>query len=359
MKSIFQRWLLPGLVFQSICIAGGYATGREIAEFFLQYGPVNGLLGLLIPATILISLSAMIAFELARITKSYDYRGFLKQLLGRGWFLYEITYMIAVVLVLSVVGAAIGTLASESLNIPGYIGTAVLLLTIVLLTVNGTRVIEGVMSAWSFVLYGVYVVIVVMSVVNFGPEIKSALADNPGKDGWFLSGLRYGSLQLSLLPAILFATTHIKTRKDAFIAGTLAGPLFLVPGVLFFIAMLAHYPVIMDRPVPVTLVLEALGSPALRIVFSIVLIGTFIETGTGMIHAFNERVASALTAVGKTLPGYWRAVTAVGLIGSAMLMSRIGLIDLIAIGYGAMTWAFIAILVVPLLTVGVWKISRR
>jgi hypothetical protein len=36
--------------------------------------------------------------------------------------------------------------------------------------------------------------------------------------------------------------------------------------------------------------------------FPIVLTGTFIETGTSMIHAFNERVAGSLKALGGTLP---------------------------------------------------------
>src|SRR3546814_9756440 len=35
----FQRYLLPGFVFQAAVIAGGYATGRELVEFFLPAGP--------------------------------------------------------------------------------------------------------------------------------------------------------------------------------------------------------------------------------------------------------------------------------------------------------------------------------
>ena len=39
MYRTFQRYLLPGFVFQSGVIAGGYGTGRELVEFFLPYGP--------------------------------------------------------------------------------------------------------------------------------------------------------------------------------------------------------------------------------------------------------------------------------------------------------------------------------
>ena len=119
MISWFQRYLLPGFVFQSMIIAGGYGTGRELVEFFLQYGPVGGLLAMLLPATILMGVFCAIAFELARLTRSYDYRTFLKQLLGRFWFLYEIAYLTAIILILAVVGAAAGALLAETFGMSG------------------------------------------------------------------------------------------------------------------------------------------------------------------------------------------------------------------------------------------------
>ena len=358
MKSAFQRFLLPGLVFQSINIAGGYGTGRELVEFFLQYGPGGGLLGLLLPASLAISLAAMITYELARLTRTYDYRRFLQQLLGRGWVVYEIAYLVSVALILAVVGAAVGSVTLENLNVPGYYGTITLLVAIAFLAFKGSRVIEGVMSAWSFVLYAVYVGVFLASMRAFGPAMGDVLRHHAVLDGWLLSGLRYGSLQLAMLPAILFATTHIRQRRDALIAGALTGPLFLVPAIMFLLALMPHYPEVLSRPVPLSYVLQALDSPFLSIAFPIVLIGTFIETGTGLIHAFNERLDSALSSTGRQLPRAWRAATAILLLCVALLMSRFGLIDLIAIGYGALTWVFLLVLVLPLFTVGLWKILR-
>jgi uncharacterized membrane protein YkvI len=88
-----------------ICIAGGYGTGRELVQFFLLYGPAGGLLGM-IPATLIVSATCMIGFELARKSRTYDYRSFLQVLLGRGWFIYEIAYLFSIVLILAVIGSA-------------------------------------------------------------------------------------------------------------------------------------------------------------------------------------------------------------------------------------------------------------
>jgi N-acyl-D-aspartate/D-glutamate deacylase len=47
-SGFFHRYLLPGFVFASAVIAGGYATGRELVEFFLPTGPAGGLLGMVV-----------------------------------------------------------------------------------------------------------------------------------------------------------------------------------------------------------------------------------------------------------------------------------------------------------------------
>ncbi|HUD29521.1 MAG TPA: hypothetical protein VMQ93_11665, partial [Novosphingobium sp.] len=48
----FRRLLLPGLAFKAVVIGGGYATGREIAEFFLPAGPWGGLAAMVLATAI-------------------------------------------------------------------------------------------------------------------------------------------------------------------------------------------------------------------------------------------------------------------------------------------------------------------
>ena len=61
-NTIFQRWFLPGFLFQSVIIGGGYATGRELVEFFLSAGPLGGLVSILI-VTVVFSVCMAIGFE--------------------------------------------------------------------------------------------------------------------------------------------------------------------------------------------------------------------------------------------------------------------------------------------------------
>lgn len=359
--SWFQRYLLPALVFQSIIIGGGYGTGRELVEFFLQYGPRGGLLAMLGPTLILTTLCCMVGFEFARVFQVYDYRTFYGKLLGRGWVLYEIIFLVFILLIMAVLGSAAGSFLLETFAIPYAVGVVGLLVAIAFLVFKGTDTIEKFLAGWSFVLYGVYLVFLVWSISKFGGEIRSALtvAEGSVKAGWFSSGVRYAAGCVGLVPAVLFATRHIETRREALWAGFLTGPITMLPALFFYFAMLGQYPAIIDRPVPANYLLEVLGSRGFQIFFQVMLFGTLIETGSGLIHAFNERIASALESGGRTMPSWWRPAIAVVLLILAGGLARFGIINLIANGYGTITWAYIVVVMIPLLTIGVWKLRSN
>ena len=75
----FQRFLLPGLAFKAVVIGGGYATGRELAEFFLPSGPRGGLAGDRCSRCSLFSLVCIATFLFARATGTRDYRSFFQR----------------------------------------------------------------------------------------------------------------------------------------------------------------------------------------------------------------------------------------------------------------------------------------
>src|ERR1700730_19108008 len=116
-SSRLQRWILPGLSFKAVVIGGGYATGRELAEFFLPSGPRGGLLAILL-AMVIWSLVCAVTFALAFATRSWNYRAFFKNLLGPFWVLFEAAYLLFIILILAVFGAAAGAIGSAVLGWP-------------------------------------------------------------------------------------------------------------------------------------------------------------------------------------------------------------------------------------------------
>lgn len=353
--SAFRRYLLPGFVFQSVVIAGGYGTGRELVEFFLTQGPAGGLLAIGV-TTLVWSAVCMVTFELARLWRTFDYRHFFKRLLGPGWWLFEVSYVGLLMIVLAVVAAASGAILEETFGLPYWLGVGGVMVAVGALVFGGNPAIEKFFAAWSFVLYALYLVFFVWCLQRFGGDIAAHLGDADAGSGWVWAGLTYAGYNLAVIPPVLATLRVHSTRREAWVSGALAGPIAMVPGLLFFLATVGQYPAILDARVPSNVLLEVLGSRAFQVAFQVVLFGTLVETGTGLIHAFNERISGLWSDRARELPRWVRPSVAIVLLSLAAFISRFGLIDLIARGYGTLTFALIAVYVLPVLTLGVWRI---
>jgi uncharacterized membrane protein YkvI len=354
-NDFFRRYLLPGLVFESAVIAGGYATGRELIEFFFPAGPWGGLLGMVV-SMLVWSAVLMISFELARVARAYDYRSFFKLLLGRGWLLFEIAYVLLIVLIMAVMGAAAGEITHSLFGLPKLFGSLGMIAATGLLLFYSSAIIEKFLALSVSYLYIVFAVFVVWSLVLFGDRIEANFAAVPIGDDWFKAGVTYAGYNVATIPAVLFCIRHLTRRREALVAGALAGPLGMLPGVLFYIAMMGYYDEIRDVALPSAFLLAKLDAPWFEWAFQGAVLLTLVDTGVALLHAINERVAAVYAERRRPMPRLLRPALAVAvMVVSVYAAAAVGLIDLIAKGYGLLTYAFIVLLIVPVLTIGVWR----
>ena len=362
-SSWFQRYLLPGFAFKAVVIGGGYATGRELAEFFLPSGPRGGLLGMLLAMAVW-SLVCVVTFCLAYVTRSLDYRAFFRHLLGPFWVLFEFAYLLAIIVILAVFGAAAGAIGTALVGWPQLVGTCCLIACISLVAAYGNESVERLFKWVTFFLYAVYLIFVVLSFHAFGAQIiRGLMAPAPAgatAGGWMLGGLTYAGYNLIGAVVILPVLRHLRSEREAVIAGALAGPLAMIPALLFFTCMMAYYPQIGAQALPSDFLLQRLDLPLFHVLFQVMIFLALLESGTGCVHAFNERVAHAYsTRTGRDLGRLARlAITGALLLGSIFLAAQFGLVTLIARGYRGLSYLFLAIFVVPLLTLGLWRLSK-
>jgi uncharacterized membrane protein YkvI len=358
-SSWFQRYLLPGFAFKAVVIGGGYATGRELAEFFLPSGPQGGLLAILLAMAIW-SLVCAVTFCLAYVTRSLNYRAFFKNLLGPFWVLFEAAYLLFIILILAVFGAAAGAIGAAVLGWPSMAGTCCLIACISLVAAYGTTSVERLFKWVSIFLYAVYGIFVVLSFLAFGDRISANLSTPTPTDGWLLGGLTYAGYNVVGAVIILPVLRHLGSRKDALVAGALAGPLAMIPALLFFVCMIAYYPQIGGEALPSDFLLRRLNFPAFHYLFQLMIFLALLESGTGCVHAFNERVAEGYAArTGRSLSKAARlSITAVLLLGSIFLAARFGLVTLIARGYRGLAYLFLGVFVLPVMTLGLRQVLR-
>ena len=354
----FERVLLPAFAFKAVVIGGGYATGRELAEYFLPSGPRGGLYGMALAAAIW-SLVCALTFMLAQASCSLDYRSFFQMLLGRSGAVFELAYFAFVLVALSVFGAAAGAIGYATLGLPPLAGTLALVASIAAVTSFGSFSVETLFKYVSILLYATYALFMVLCAARFGGRMPAAFAAPSGAN-WAAGGLAYAGYNIVGAVVILPVTRHLATRRQAAIAGALCGPLAMLPALLFFVCMAAWYPAIRSAALPSDFLLQRLDLPAFRLLFQVMVFAALLESGAGMVHAVNERLAvSWHEKRGTPLPRSLRLTASLALLLAATeIAGRFGLVALIASGYRALAWAFLCTYVVPLFTIGLWRLWR-
>jgi uncharacterized membrane protein YkvI len=329
--SWFQRLVLPGFAFKAVVIGGGYATGREIAEFFLPVGPWGGLAAIALATTIW-SVVCALTFVFARRVGAWDYQSFFRALLGPGWVAFEAAYLFFIILVLAVFGAAAGEIGAATLGMPRLAGTVILMVSITGVVTFGNASVERLFAWVSVLLYGVYILFFVFAISAFGARLGAVFGAPvvPGP-GWTTGGVTYAGYNVVGAVIILPVLRHLTCTRDAVIAGLVAGPLAMIPAVLFFVCMSAFTPEVVTQALPSDYILGNLGRPWFRYLFQLMIFAALLESGAGAVHAIMERASNAQRRRGMELSRRARAVGALALLVICMLVAdHVGLVALIA-----------------------------
>lgn len=358
-SSWFQRYLLPGFAMKAVIIGGGYATGRELAEYFLPAGPWGGLAGMIL-AMLLWSVIAATTFAFARRVGALDYRAFFAELLGPAWIAFEAAYVLFVVLILAVFGASAGAIGEAMFGWPSFVGALALAVGILATVALGNSAVEGVFKYVSFLLYGVYALFLILGLATFGDRIAEGFSTPAPWTGWAQGGLTYAGYNIIGAVVILPVLRHLTSTREAVVAGVIAGPLAMLPAVLFFVCMVAYYPGIGAETLPSDFLLRQLNIPAFHWLFQLMIFAALLESGAGAVHAINERIAGVLhRRRGVELGAGARAAIAGALLLVCMFVAeRVGLIALIASGYRLLAWLFLIVFVLPLMTIGLARLLR-
>lgn len=357
MLKFARIYLIPGAVLQSVMIGGGYGTGREVVEYFSNYGTRGGVFAI-ITAALSIAVVFALSLEISRVFKVYDYRNFFKILLGRFWFLYEILGVLLFMLVIAVIASAAGQILHAELEIPPYMGIVIMLFAVVFLTFYGRNLVVLVLAYWSVFLYGVFITYIAAVFLVFGDSFTNQ--ESTIKPGWFTSGMQYSFYNVTAIPIILYAARAIESRRQALLAGMAGAAIAIIPALMLHVSFVTQFPTILNAELPVYDVFLRLDLGWLKFLYLIVLFGTFIETGAGTIQGFVERLDGWwMDRTGETLSPRIHALVAGIMVALAGSLAQLGIVALIAEGYGTLAWGFLAVYIIPLITIGIWRLFKH
>lgn len=364
LRGRFGSVVLPAVILQSVLIGGGYATGREIVAYGARFGAQGWIAVVAVFAGF--TLMSFVTFEVARVCGAYDYKSFIRELIGRGWPLFDLLYGVMAVIVIAVMASAAANILEETLSVPPLVGTAGVILAVGVLTYQGARVIEAFKSVGTSLLYGAYLLFSGIVLLRRWDGVEAVFAAGDvshapevGAAAVLGTGILYVGYNLAVYPAVLFTLHRQESRRETAAAALLSGLLMTLPFGLTYLCLMGFYPSaeVLDAPVPWLPMLRETGGRAVVVVFGAVMGWTLLETSVGMIHAILDRIDADLerTGIGGLTP-LQSGLLGAGILTAAALLSRVGIIELVAKGYAAMGYAFIALFALPLLTVGAWKV---
>jgi len=360
MSSIVRVLLLPAAVYASVLIGGGYGTGREIVEFFSSQGFWGGIEAL-ITAVCLFALVLFLSFEYARRTQHFEYQSFFQALIGPFWWMFELLYIALMLLVLAVLGSAASEILLGQFGLPSQFGLLLMLLATAGMVALGRQLLEGLMGLWIVFMYSVfalYFILVLQGLPLFELPVSAHAVETLAA---VQSGSLYAFYNLAIVPVLLFAVRDLKTRGESLACAVFVALVVMLPAVLFHLSFAQAAAEALTQPVPVYWMIQQYAPAWFLPVFLVALLGTLVQTGAGLVQGLIERIEPALAARHPegSLSRSGRAGIALVTLVTSGVLSKLGIISLIAQGYSALAVGFACVFVLPLILRGIPRVFSR
>ncbi len=279
------------LMFVGAIMGAGFASGREIWQFFGVFGR-QGRIGILLIAVLFVVLGMMTAY-LARILGSND-MGRIIAPGGNPKIENLVSWFMAIMLftVLINMTAAGGALLHQNFGISRLVG-GVLIGVLVIVTVLGE--FERISKVFRYIMPVLFAAVILISVLavtaNLGASAqREPIKPSPIAGNWVLAACLYISYNiLAMIPIVATSSVNAKSEKSAMLGSGLGG-IFL--GVLAFTIVLAlqkdmQFAQAMDMPM---LAYAGRISKGAGIIYSVLLFAAIYASATSNFYGFTTKL---------------------------------------------------------------------
>ena len=279
------------LMFVGAIMGAGFASGREIWQFFGVFGK-QGRVGILLIAVMFVVLGMMTAY-LARILETND-MGRIIAPGGNPKIENLVSWFMAIMLftVLINMTAAGGALLHQNFGISRLVG-GVLIGVLVIVTVLGE--FERISKVFRYIMPVLFAAVILISVLavtaNLGASAqREPVKPSPIAGNWVLAACLYISYNiLAMIPIVATSSVNAKSEKSAMLGSGLGG-IFL--GVLAFTIVLAlqkdmQFAQAMDMPM---LAYAGRISKGAGIIYSVLLFAAIYASATSNFYGFTTKL---------------------------------------------------------------------
>jgi uncharacterized membrane protein YkvI len=231
---------------------------------------------------------------------------------------------------------------------------------VVALNYFGRTLLQESMSICMIALSLVLLIYCAMTFVQFHESIRVAFRDAPPAGNWMANGAQFMLYSVAVVPVLLYSARDIQTRCEAIVGGFTAGLAGIFPAFVFHLTFMADFPASLDQALPTYWMIGKLSSHWLMVVYIVVLFAMIIQTCAGLLQGVNERLDAWMQERhGRKCDPMTHAIVAGATLLLSLFLASFGITTLVAKGYGNLAWGYLIIYMIPLLTIGVFKILRK
>lgn len=341
---------------------GGFASGNQTMNFFVQYGwpaiftPVIAIAMLALVYRIIIIMCNQHQVSNYSAWSHQLYAPYDKILSP----FYEICNLGAGILATSASVAGAAAIINEMLHLPYMISVVILTAGIVVLSMFGADLISKASSVMVVLIVVSCVVISVCGLAANGGHIIQDIQSNYAPRGviypiW--KSLTYSSFQIFSLLGTFGVAMQLKTEKNcnkATILGFIinAGTLLLLT-----LLCLAYREDVTGNTLPILTICKSLNNNLLTVLYTVSLFCAFISTAVSVVFGTIARFGkySEKFNVNAKL---WNAIVGIIIVAVSMFAASFGLTAIVAVGYGYLGVIGIFLVAIPTLIVGTKKVKK-
>ncbi len=284
-------------VYVGTVVGAGFATGREIAEFFTQYG-MYGFFGVLIAGYIFIFTGTKIMLLSSRAAVS-TYEEFNQLLFGKKIAVFvNLLFMIMLIGVTAVMISGAGAVFEEQLGFSKNVGVAV---TILFASIVLMRGMKGLFAVNSFVVPMMIFFSVMLCILTIkGGGFVSAVTVIPegGKTlDIVMSPFAYTAFNLSLSLAVLVPVAYEIREEKVLKRGAMLGGFFLTVILLTGHFSLVMLPDLMNYSIPSAELMKN-AAAHLHWLFILVIYGEIFTSVIGNIFGLQKQIQTYIKIPG-------------------------------------------------------------
>ncbi len=342
---------------------GGFATGNQETQYYVQFGWTAPLTAVLAMLLLTLTMREVIVMYNNNDCKNY------KELFTELWrpytkleLLWEVYYYLMVIMAVSAVIAG-ATAVLQAMGIPYAISLLLVGAVLLFLTIYGVIVVSSAAGAMSIVILICCLLIFITGIKLRSTEIGTILQN---KEFWgpsfskpFILIFTYAGFQSVVIPSLAASSRGLlKNEKEATASMALSFVMNAVALCLAVTMLLGWYHEIKaadQLTLPTLYVAMQTGNTAISVAYKVSLFLCLISTGVTTIFGLVNRFEDTPKLMSIKSQRTRRALVAVLIMVVCMIISLTGLTNIVKYGYGYCGYLGIVAIVIPFLTIGVYK----